>query len=124
MEIIQERAVTVEGYYQVEFDSIENLGRGFSFDCDKDGMVNDLDCEHRIVELLRDPTYLYRGVVLHHRRYTQPRIGRCACGEEVALEAFTNTCSQCGRDYNMSGQELAPRSQWGEETGEHWSECY
>jgi hypothetical protein len=30
---------------------------------------------------------------------------------------MTNTC-ECGRDYNWGGQLLAPRSQWGEETGE------
>jgi ribosomal protein S27E len=43
---------------------------------------------------------------------------RCACGGRVALIGFTNACG-CGRDYNRDGQHLAPRSQWGEETGEH-----
>ncbi len=28
------------------------------------------------------------------------------------------TCDRCGADYNSSGQMLADRSQWGEETGE------
>lgn len=42
---------------------------------------------------------------------------RCDCGEEIVCRGFTNTCS-CGADYNMSGQQLAHRSQWGEETGE------
>lgn len=45
------------------------------------------------------------------------RWGTCVCGEEIEFSGFTNTC-ECGRDYNSSGQELAPRSQWGEETGE------
>ena len=40
------------------------------------------------------------------------------CGHELLCMGFTNTCGSCGADYNMSGQELAPRSQWGEETGE------
>ena len=31
---------------------------------------------------------------------------------------FTNTCDRCGDDYNSAGQRLAPREQWGEETGE------
>lgn len=44
-------------------------------------------------------------------------IGQCECGEQLALIGFTNTCV-CGRDYNWAGQQLAPRSQWGEETGE------
>lgn len=37
---------------------------------------------------------------------------------------FTNTCELCGADFNFAGQRLAPREQWGEETGEHWSDCY
>lgn len=42
---------------------------------------------------------------------------KCGCGEEVVCDGFTNICS-CGADYNWSGQRLASRSQWGEETGE------
>jgi hypothetical protein len=48
---------------------------------------------------------------------------RCACLETVNCTNFTNTCS-CGRDYNFAGTELAPREQWGEETGETRMECY
>lgn len=39
------------------------------------------------------------------------------CGEVVPLEGFTNTC-ECGADYNWEGRLLAPREDWGEETGE------
>lgn len=42
---------------------------------------------------------------------------KCACGRWVLCAGFTNTC-ECEADYNMSGTRLAPRSQWGEETGE------
>lgn len=52
-----------------------------------------------------------------------PAVGRCVCGREVILDAFTCPCD-CGRNYNQSGDLLAPREQWGEETGEHWSECF
>jgi hypothetical protein len=44
---------------------------------------------------------------------------KCSCGTRVHLAGFTNTCDGCGRDYNQSGQLLADRAQWGEETGEH-----
>lgn len=47
----------------------------------------------------------------------------CECGEEVVCRNFTNTC-ECGADYNFAGQMLAPREQWGYETGENWQECY
>jgi len=43
---------------------------------------------------------------------------RCDCGRTLVCLLNTNPC-ECGRDYNMSGQLLAPRSQWGMETGEH-----
>lgn len=55
------------------------------------------------------------------REVTVPVI-RCGCGGKVVCEGFTNTCDRCGRDYNGSGQLLAPRSQWGEETGESLSD--
>ena len=40
------------------------------------------------------------------------------CGTWLACTHFTNTCQKCGADYNSSGQQLAPRECWGEETGE------
>lgn len=46
---------------------------------------------------------------------------KCDCGLTVYLHGFTNTC-ECGADYNLSGQRLASRSQWGEETGESLSD--
>lgn len=51
----------------------------------------------------------------------QPKIITCRCGRSLACPAFTNTCT-CGRDYNSAGQLLAPRVQWGEETGERVSD--
>ena len=45
------------------------------------------------------------------------KLKRCECGRDVWCEGFTSTCI-CGADYNWAGQRLAPREQWGEETGE------
>lgn len=45
------------------------------------------------------------------------------CGSEVLLDgSFTCTCGNCGADYNTFGQRLAPREQWGWETGESASD--
>lgn len=42
------------------------------------------------------------------------------CKEKVFIsKAFVSTCGYCGTDYNAVGQKLAPRDQWGEETGEN-----
>jgi hypothetical protein len=55
----------------------------------------------------------------HEDYQGSPAEGKCErCGRVVELYGFTNTCEGCGADYNMSGQLLAPREQWGEETGE------
>jgi hypothetical protein len=48
---------------------------------------------------------------------------KCDCGYKLECSGFTTTCN-CGRDYNWNGEQLAPRSQWGEETNEDWWDCY
>jgi Zn finger protein HypA/HybF involved in hydrogenase expression len=54
-------------------------------------------------------------VVVHTERSLPCKV----CGHKVTLwDSFLNTCENCGTDYNGCGQVLAPRSQWGEETGE------
>ena len=50
-----------------------------------------------------------------------PRIGKCDCGAELYLHGWICPCD-CGREYNSSGDLLAPRHQWGHETGEHPSD--
>ena len=62
----------------------------------------------------------YRPHGYWYKEFMAP-VTRCACGGEVVCEHFTNTCV-CGRDYGFSGQLLASREQWGEETGEHLSD--
>lgn len=59
-------------------------------------------------------------VSMEHRRMANLII-QCSCGQSVVCSDSTNTCS-CGLDYNWSGVGLAPRSQWGEETGEFLSD--
>lgn len=63
-------------------------------------------------------------IIRERKSRNEPALGLCVCGCEIQLANFTNTCPGCGKDYNFAGTELAPREQWGEETGEHWTECY
>ena len=47
------------------------------------------------------------------------------CKSQIELsDSWSNSCDNCGTEYNGSGQELADRSQWGYETGEHPSDFY
>jgi hypothetical protein len=60
--------------------------------------------------------------VIQKREPGEPGLLICNCDAEVWLDGFTNTCDQCGADYDSNGWRLAPRSQWGEDTGESLSD--
>lgn len=53
------------------------------------------------------------------------RTMKCQCGNVMVQgSGYFPTdylCNKCGKEYNSAGQSLAPRSQWGEETGEVFS---
>lgn len=97
-------------------------GTGKMFDCDAGGGVMAPEHVERVAALRLDAAYESARVVSFEHAWTTLAAIRCPCGGEVELDRNTNTC-ECGRDFNMSGQQLAPREQWGEETGEHWTEC-
>jgi len=123
-----QRAYTEEiVHYSHEFKWRDGQG-GFSFDCDETGYVehkNDAAKANYLKCL--DGTYdvVDQGIDRYERTYRHRAIIKCrSCkGGEVSLANFTNTCGDCGADYNMSGQRLAPRQFWGEETGEHPNDC-
>lgn len=119
--IIKKRQRITLTSYSREYEYRKEPGRGFSFTCDSAGIVllesqaardNYADCKAGKLDVK------YLGIKKHESSYYEPAIGKCSCGHEVTLSAFTNTCSSCGRDYNAAGQELGPRQFWGEETGE------
>lgn len=97
---------------------------GFCFSCDEQGDIlpglnPDAQANYkRAMAMVKRGEMRDLGVSEERHRGWKPRIGLCDCGKQVHLEGFTNTCHGCGADYNHAGQRLAPRSQWGEETGE------
>lgn len=112
-------------FYFLDFQRVEG-GGGFCFPCDKDGKIEVLnpdgqknydDCISGKVKVIRV------GVRPYHNRYREPAVIECNhCRCHVVLDDFmTNRC-KCGTFYNGSGQELAPPSQWGEETGERFDD--
>jgi hypothetical protein len=126
MKIIQvrERVETVD--FTLFFESKTTRGFGFAFACEENGTLKPFenDAQPKSYERVTSGDEFKTPVVrIHRHAYTIPAVGLCGCGRKVELEHFTNTC-ECGIDYNFAGQQLAPRSQWGEETGEHWSDCY
>jgi hypothetical protein len=124
MKIIRHREIEEGCTYSLVFDYVGEYNCGFSFPCDAQGNVDRLN-----PAAANNYAACVAGTVggstvqaprIHRYDWTRavPAVGKCVCGDHVELEHFTNTCGRCGRDYNSAGQELAPRSQWGEETGE------
>jgi hypothetical protein len=124
--IAHSKFVTVVSY-RLAFDYEGEVNFGFSFECDKNGKVDESKLRPAGLENYKKcltgqvgtRKVVCVGVDRREHNYREPAVGRCVCGRNVELGRFTNSCD-CGRDYNGSGQELAPRSQWGEETGESW----
>jgi hypothetical protein len=117
----RERIERVE--YRRLFEYRDMPGAGFGFDADVQGNVNPESLNpaaRENYEKCMNGAFdvVDRGLVIYRSDYWTPAVLKCDCGANVPLEGFTNTCDRCHADYNKSGQRLADRSQWGEETGE------
>lgn len=109
-----------------DYTLAKDPGRGWGFPCDKDGVYNKHLWSKDAVKNLNDcligvkaGTIIDHGVIRDAWEVTEPGVIECAhCHKPVSMNhAFINSCS-CGADYDGNGNLLAPRSQWGEETGE------
>jgi hypothetical protein len=128
MEIIKKSHHEYGVSYRHVFDYVDRENCGFSFDCDKDGNLIKVQYDVVVSAYLKCKTgvvdgkqVIDKGIQAREWHRFHPPIGRCQCGVELSLDRFTNTC-ECGRDYNTAGQELVPREQWGEETGETYTD--
>ena len=126
----RERRTVVSYTRGFSWDGQDDPHYGFGFDCDENGSIDESKLNPCAIKNLKacltgevdGKKIVDQGVQRYETTHTEPAVGECnRCGEEVVLYGFTNTC-ECGADYNMSGQELAPRSQWGEETGETYAD--
>ena len=92
---------------------------GYGFPCDREGNVFPLEHEaarENLKYCLEHPDEFERWneveTIRHH--YCVPAHGRCSCGREVELrDEYYGACScECGRWYNMFGQELRHPKYW------------
>jgi hypothetical protein len=63
----------------------------------------------------------FNRVIKRERDYKELAHGTCECGEEVYLQneyMGACECPNCGRWYNLFGQELNPVNTWS--NGEDW----
>lgn len=105
--------------YRLEFDYVDSPGCGFSFPCDRNGKVDltDGNTENYYYCINNPEGKMTEGILIDTSySYTPDMYGTCDCGRRVYLRGdygYGIDCD-CGRIYNFSGQELAPRSQWDE----------
>lgn len=130
MKIIKHREMVETSDNRRSFHYENCPGAGFSFPCNHRGIVDVAALNPAAFENYQKCVQGYTvingkreniiddGLQVLKSRYMDPAIGVCDCGAEVILDSFTNTCDGCEADYNMSGQMLADRRFWGEETGE------
>lgn len=122
--------------YALEYHDKDDPSKGFAFPCTKNG---DLVDDHQMVILgtvTRFPWYknylacvngenntIFDGIVERQHSWWEPSVIECEqCSAEVVLDHTMINICDCGAEYNMSGQLLAPHDQWGEETGETYSD--
>lgn len=110
--------------YTIFFADREDPSYGFSFECDEHGVVDPSKLHpssilHFKECLTGENNTIYQGIQKEVQKYTEYAKLQCYCGNIIDLACFTNAC-ECGLDYNINGDLLAPREQWGEETGESW----
>lgn len=117
--IIPARTTTVIEYRR-EYEWPNRPGAGYSFPCDRHGNI--ILTDTLAINVERCETMAARGEILdlgiveHVHHDVKPAHGKCDCGRTVWLDhdhGYGCGCD-CGRNYNLSGQELAPMSQWEE----------
>lgn len=103
--------------YELCFDDGHN--NGFGFPCDAQGNVPDdlnQNAKDNLAFCLAHPENFKRfnKVVKYEWKYCEPARGTCTCGREVELwDEYYGACScDCGKWYNLFGQELLPPDQW------------
>jgi hypothetical protein len=119
MKIIRARHRVEATEYKLQWST--GVDRWLAFPCNKQGVV-DVTKLHAIAAK-NYADCVASGVAGNVRAfdasYWEPALGECDCGGKVSLSSgWANACPDCGAEYNGFGQRLAPREQWGEETGE------
>ena len=106
--------------YSLEFT--DGNGTGYGFPCDKFGNVFPLEYEcarENLTYCMEHPEEfkVWNEVDKNVSSYTEPAQGKCECGREVYLiDEYYGACGcECGRWYNLFGQELLPPDQWEED---------
>ena len=109
--IINERRTIETVSYEQSYFWRDTPGAGFSFDCDKNGTIDESKMNPAALKNLEfcrtNPKEIgYNGIREYHHVYRAPAELRCDCGRIVYLHNPLNNDCDCGRCFNMSGQSV------------------
>ena len=118
IKIIQPRR-TIETVTHYLAYSIGNDGCGYSFPCDESGVIFPLDNEAAKDNFKRclsgEDGITFDGLKTHTNSYRAPAEALCTCGRTVYLDDPLDNECECGKCYNMSGQQVTPSWQCDEQ---------
>lgn len=107
----------IESKYRLVFD--DGYGNGYYFYCDKDGNPNfDNDAQRKNYEhCMKHPKSFVRfnKIVKETYSYVEPAQAECECGAKFSLvSGYMGACQcpECGKWYNLFGQELQAPQYW------------
>ena len=120
LKIIKERTPETITEYTIEFIYKDDPNAGFSFpalpngDPDFDKMQKEAILNYN--NCLNDDRLDGPKFKVEKREYMAPAVGKCSCGRDVILDAGYMGAVQCecGRWYNLFGQELKDPRYWEE----------
>ena len=108
--------------YEREF-LYPDMNSGFGFPCDESGNLLELSNPYAIANYNDCMAHPEKFEVFNHIRknkhtYKENAHGTCECGNEVSLwDEYLGACEcpNCGRWYNLFGQELKAPRYWEED---------
>lgn len=103
--------------YSLDFTN--EHGDGYSFPCNSDGVIeifNSPEAEKNYNYCIEHPGsfYNFKELIRHKHQIKIPPHGICSCGREIDLyDEYYGACQcDCGKWYNLFGQELLAPQYW------------
>lgn len=109
--------------YALEFT--DEYGNGFSFPCDEHGNLERVRAEAlpnvEYCRTHRDQFVRFGVITKYTDSWREPDMATCECGHTFPLQNVylgACPCPNCGKWYNLFGQELLPPYKWGDIDGD------
>ena len=128
LKIIKERTPEVIKEYYIEFKYKDDPEAGFCFPANRRGAPKFSSMPPEAIRnyeaCLTDKRLTAGEFVTRTHTYINPAVGLCSCGKEVVLDSDYQGAVRCdcGRWYNLFGQELRDPKYWEEDDDDYYSD--